>query len=129
MYWQAFPCCYTVSLLPGFETDGDPSRGVHASVWGRGAGLGSGRCVGRGSSGVVRGRELRLGSTCGSGWVTVTVHGLTPVTGPAVSFHSDNDKRMPGARPGLRRRSGVKGKLGARATQRSGRRSGGCAVQ
>ena len=35
----AFPCCYTVPLLPGFEMDGDPSRGVHASVWGRGTGL------------------------------------------------------------------------------------------
>ena len=84
---------------------------VHACVWGRGAGLGSGRFVGRGSSGAVRGRELVLGFTCGSGWVTVTEYGLTPVTRPAVPIHTDNDKRMLRARPGLHvghRRSGVK---------------------
>ena len=38
-YSQAFPCGYRFSPLPGFGMDGDPFRGVHTWVRGRGSGL------------------------------------------------------------------------------------------
>ena len=90
--------------------------------------------MGRGSSGVGRRRELWLGSAHGTGWVTAQVLGLNTVTGPAVPAHSDNDKRMPGARPGLliqptsvgrRHRPGVQRKAANREGTQQGRRSGG----
>ena len=103
---------YTVSPFPGFGMDGDPSRGVHAGVQGRGAGLdqwGAWAVALRVACGDTSFCSGRRAAPVGSR----SPFRFAPVTGPAVLLHSDNDKRMLRARPGLRRRSGVKRNTGA----------------